>query len=397
MNTTTASASATTINPAPSSERNYLFVSRGMDFLLLGGISLLLWIPFYFLSGQSALIGSMGLALPALAVTLGYWVNYPHFMASYKLAYTQGSAFIRTNWFQLVFVPIAMVLLLAIAYVYWGRTIGDSGGVLGINNFLDAIGLKTRVGNYPNLGMELLGYFVLFMYFTVGWHYSKQTFGCMMVYAKFDQYPLSSIERNLIRYSLLSTWWLTWLYSNCSPGTFPFYGLTIHRLNLPYVWFQISYVVVALMFSALLIMFVLKYRALKKRPSWNFLVPMLALLTWHVPLFGQPQLFVVIALFHSLQYFPFVARVEATRYRKEERSYPVGRLIGFFMLMVAFGYMAFEHVPNTLDLQTNATTQFGLGFFIIAIVAYINIHHYFIDNVLWRFKNKEVRELLFDR
>lgn len=396
MNTTTASA-ATTINPAPSSERNYLFVSRGMDFLLLGGISLLLWIPFYFLSGQSTLIGSMGLALPALAVTLGYWVNYPHFMASYKLAYTQGSTFIRSNWFQLVFVPIAMVLLLAIAFVYWGKTIGDSGVVLSINNFLEGIGLKTRVGNYPNLGMELLGYFVLFMYFTVGWHYSKQTFGCMMVYAKFDQYPLSGIERNLIRYSLLSTWWLTWLYSNCSPGTFPFYGLTIHRLNLPYVWFQISYVVVAFMFSALVIVFLLKYRTLKKTPSLNFLVPMLALLTWHVPLFGQPQLFVVIALFHSLQYFPFVARVEATRYRKEKRTYPIGRLAGFFLLMVAFGYMAFEYVPNTLDLQTNATTQFGLGFFIIAIVTYINIHHYFIDNVLWRFKNKDVREMLFDR
>ena len=395
MNTTTANA-ATTIKPAPSSERKYLFLSRGMDFLLLGGISLLLWIPFYFLYGQSALIGSMGLALPALAVTLGYWVNYPHFMASYKLAYTQGHAFVRTNWFQLVFVPIVMVLLLAITYVFWGRTIGDSSVVLGTNNFLENLGLKTRVGNYPNLGMELLGYFVLFMYFTVGWHYSKQTFGCMMVYAKFDQYPLSGIERNLIRYSLLSTWWLTWLYSNCSPGTFPFYGLTIHRLNLPYVWFQISYVVVALMFSALLIMFALKYRALKKSPSLNFLVPMLALLTWHVPLFGQPQLFVVIALFHSLQYFPFVARVEATRYRIERRPYPFGRLIGFFLLMAAFGYMAFEYVPNTLDLQTNATTQFGLGFFIIAIVAYINIHHYFIDNVLWRFKNREVRELLFE-
>lgn len=394
MNTTTATA-PTTINPAPSSERNYLSVSRGMDFLLLGGISLLLWIPFYFLSGQTALIGSMGLALPALAVTLGYWVNYPHFMASYKLAYTQGSAFIRTNWFQLVFVPIAMVLLLALAYVFWGRTIGDSGAVLNINNILGALGLKTRVGNYPNLGMELLGYFVLFMYFTVGWHYSKQTFGCMMVYAKFDQYSLSGIERNLIRYSLLSTWWLTWLYSNCSPGTFPFYGLTIHRLNLPYLWFQISYVVVALMFTALLVMFALKYRAVKKTPSLNFLVPMLALLTWHVPLFGQPQLFVVIALFHSLQYFPFVARVEATRYQKERRPYPLGRLVGFFLLMAAFGYMAFEYIPNRLDLQTNATTQFGLGFFIIAIVAYINIHHYFIDNVLWRFKNKEVRELLF--
>ena len=397
MNTTTASTTTGGINPTPASERNYLFVSRSMDFLLLGGISLLLWIPFYFLTGRSAAIGSLGLALPAVAITLGYWVNFPHFMASYKLAYTQGRAFIRANWLQLVLVPIAMLLLLALAYAYWGRTIGDSRAVLVINNFFADVGLKTRIGSYPNLGMELLGYFVLFMYFTVGWHYSKQTFGCMMVYAKFDQYPLAGLERNLIRYALLSTWWLTWLYSNCSPGTFPFYGLTIHRLNLPYLWFQVSYVVVAILFGALLIMFLLKYRAQKKLPSINFLVPMFALLTWHVPLFGQPQLFVVIALFHSLQYFPFVARVESTRYHKEHRPYPFARLAGFFLLMAAFGYLSFEYVPNRLDLETNAASQFGLGFFIIAIVAYINIHHYFIDNVLWRFKNKEVRELLFSR
>ena len=397
MNSTTTSAATAEIPSAASSQRNYLFVSRSMDFLLLGGISLLLWVPFYFFAGQSTTLGSLGLALPAVAIALGYWVNYPHFMASYKLAYTQGRAFIRSNWLQLVFVPIAMIVMLGLAYVYWGTTIGDSHAVLSLNTALENVGLKTRVGVYPNLGTELLGYFVLFMYFTVGWHYSKQTFGCMMVYAKFDQYPLAGLERNLIRYALLSTWWLTWLYSNCSPGTFPFYGLTIHRLNLPYLWFQVSYVVVAILFAALLVMFLLKYRAQKKPPSINFLVPMLALLTWHIPLFGQPQLFVVIALFHSLQYFPFVARVEATRYHKEHRPYPLARLAGFFLLMAAFGYLAFEYVPNRLDLETSATSQFGLGFFIIAIVAYINIHHYFIDNVLWRFKNKEVRELLLGR
>ena len=33
-------------------------------------------------------------------------------------------------------------------------------------------------------------------------------------------------------------------------------------------------------------------------------------------------------------------------------------------------------------------------FFFIAAMLFINIHHYFIDNVLWRFHNKEVRELL---
>ena len=34
------------------------------------------------------------------------------------------------------------------------------------------------------------------MIFTIGWHYTKQVFGCMMVYAHYDGYPLSRVQRS---------------------------------------------------------------------------------------------------------------------------------------------------------------------------------------------------------
>lgn len=102
--------------------------------------------------------------------------------------------------------------------------------------------------------------------------------------------------------------------------------------------FQISYVVVGLMFVAVVAMSVAKYYKENQLPTANFLVPMVALLLWHIPLFGNPQFFVVNALFHFLQYFPFVAKVESARYRKNKEHHPYKRLLMFYAIMVGIGF-----------------------------------------------------------
>ena len=383
-----------TSTPAGEGRQNYLLVSRFMDFLMLGGLSIILWIPVYFLQDTFSQAKLLALAIPALAFSLGYWVNFPHFMASYKLAYTQGNGFVISNWFQLIFVPAALIITIFISFNFWSASISSSGFVSFINSMFEVVGLKTRVGLYPNLGSEILGALSILLFFTVGWHYSKQAFGCMMVYAKLDNYRMGNIERNVMRYALLSTWWVTWLYSNCSEGTYPFYGLEIHRLNLPYVWFQASYIIVSLMFFIVVTTFIRIYIRDKQLPSINFLVPMIALLIWHIPLFENPQFFYILAFFHSLQYFPFVAKVEQTRYKINNRPKPNIRLLAFFVIMMLLGFLSFDYVPRSLDQMRSSLSLYHASFFMIAFLVFINIHHYFIDNVLWRFKNKEVRQLL---
>ncbi len=388
---TTISASA----PVSGKPALFLFGARELDFLLIGGLAVMLWLPFYFLQNQ---IISNAQAFTYTVSQIAFWlafaVNYPHFMASYKLAYLQGPAFILNNWFQLILVPAALLLVIISSLLFFSSPVADSGVVVTLNSLFDGLGLRTRVGLNPNLGTELLGHLIIFMYFTVGWHYAKQTFGCMMVFAKLDNFPLTTLERNLIRYSLLSTWWLTWLYSNCSEGSYTFYNLTIHRLALPYLWYQIGYAVVAILVASVAVMLIRKYLRQNLSPSFTFLVPMVALLTWHVPLAEQPQYFYFIAFFHSLQYFPFVAKVENTRYRRDQQPVPNRRLTWFFTFMVIAGALSFYIVPTSLDSMIKADTSLGVSFFMITFLAFINIHHYFIDNVLWRFKNREVKELL---
>jgi hypothetical protein len=397
---TNGASNSGALNPALSATNNepqsYLFLSRVADFWFIGGLSIALWIPVYFLQDQFSLINSVSIGLPGLAFTLAYWVNYPHFMASYKLAYTQGNGFIQQNWFQLILVPFILVAAILIGFFFWNANISNSALVQSANTLFAGLGLNTRIGLYPNLGSEILGSLVLLLYFTVGWHYAKQTFGCMMVYAKLDNYRLTNLERNTIRYALLSTWWVSWLYSNCSVGTYNFYDLKIHRLGLPPLLFDMAYVITTVLFVGVAFTLLRKYLRDRQMPSWNFLIPMLALLIWHIPLFGNPQYFYLLALFHSLQYFPFVAKVEKTRYRKDHRARPQIRLLLFFIIMMTAGYLSFDWIPNGLDQAVNTKGLFHTSFFIISFLAFINVHHYFIDNVLWRFKNKEVKQLLLD-
>ena len=54
-----------------------------------------------------------------LALSLSLVVNYPHFLFSYRLAYTRGRGFVLAHWWQLIAVPLALAGLLAAAYAFY--------------------------------------------------------------------------------------------------------------------------------------------------------------------------------------------------------------------------------------------------------------------------------------
>src|SRR5690606_22668792 len=81
-------------------------------------------------------------------------------------------------------------------------------------------------------GQLWIGLLVNMMYFTVGWHYSKQVFGCSMVYAKFENYPMNNLQRNLVRYNVMAIWWLTFFEASTYAGTNTFFDLRYPTFNL---------------------------------------------------------------------------------------------------------------------------------------------------------------------
>ena len=61
---------------------------------------------------------------------------------------------------------------------------------------------------------------------------------------------------------------------------------------------------------------------------------------------------------------------------------------------MAGGWLAFEVVPGAIDGRLRTFDAWGVYFFLTAAMLFINIHHYFIDNVVWRFKDPRVRAYL---
>ena len=106
------------------------------------------------------------------------------------MAYGRGQTFVVKHWFHLLLVPMLLLGFLTCAYCL-------------------AVEPKSL-----DISAQMMGAGVNLMFLTVGWHYSKQAFGCMMVYAAYDRYPLDRVQRESLRFSLLSVWWYNFAHSS---------------------------------------------------------------------------------------------------------------------------------------------------------------------------------------
>ena len=139
--------------------------------------------------------------------------------------------------------------------------------------------------------------------------------------------------------------------------------------------------------------FYANYRATGQRPGVNLLVPFIALYVWWMPQTRQYEFyFLLTPLFHSLQYLAFVYKMEDARLRSER--YREVKATALVVGLVLAGWLAFEMLPNTLDNVLGTFNAWQMFFFFTAAMLFINIHHYFIDNVLWRFRDPHVKAYL---
>jgi hypothetical protein len=370
--------------------------TRFLDFWLLGGASILVWLVMMSLQGFRAswAVDQHFKNLTYTAASLSLLINYPHFLVSYKLAYSRGRGFVLSNWYQLIAVPLALLAIFVVAYRFYDVPVGRLplmssatqvvGGWVGAGNVLSG----------PRLGDLLFTGVFNLMLLTVGWHYTKQVFGCMMVYAHFDGYTLTQSQRDLTRRALLTIWVMNFVYTNIGGSQNVFSQFRYHSFDLPNIAGPIAQ---GLVFGGLALVvykvFYANYRERGAVPGINMLVPFAALYVWWLPATRQFEFyFLLTPMFHSLQYLAFVYKMEGTRLRAEpHRELKATLLVSGLVLA---GWLAFELVPNTLDTALGTFAAWNMFFFFTAAMLFINVHHYFIDNVLWRFKNPEVRAYL---
>ena len=341
------------------------------EVFLLGGGSLLTCVAFWIFFDRSMSINTIS----QVAFALAFAINHPHFMSSYVLLYNDFSKniFRQARYFwAAVIVPIFLSAFLAFALGF-GRT-------------------------------QWLGYAINSMYFLVGWHYVKQVFGCIIVTSARRRLYYQSWERRLMLGNLISLWAISFLQSQTSRPSFTFYGIVYSGLMLDPTLLKLAYAAVTISACAVVAMHLRKYIYEGVRPTYGGMVAHLSLYVWYLPTFAHPGYAYFIPLFHSLQYLAFVWTFKANQVSAqlrglnvvETRNGWVSQFISWGVTATALGALAFELVPKGLDAQAwIGAPDMGTSPFLVGFLLFINIHHYFIDNVIWKSSNEELRQYLF--
>jgi hypothetical protein len=399
-----ASHAASNAIPAESF-RSQSLTTRYYDFWMLGGASIFLGVAMLlasFLRGRSVAIDESFSQVFSCFLLLSVICNHPHFVLSYRFAYGRGWKFVRDHAFSLIVVPVALIGLFVASYFNFDRDVSASAGVAFLNRFYDSTGWGFQFGTLSTLGSELLGFSVWLMFLTVGWHYAKQTFGCVLVYSRYDDYSISKLQRRLLKWSVFSVAFFNFIYftvvgwNEGTPGHLYYSNTPVTPMFLPKAVLWVAGAsVIASGLAVLYFIGLANHRQKKKLASLNTVIPWVAFHCWWIPVMRVPEFYLMtVPFFHSLQYLPFA-------YRMERPKAPHGSMKDFKLsvriaALLLIGYLAFSFVPHALDavLKTEwAQTQF---FFVIAFVVFINVHHFFIDSVVWKFENAEVRASLFD-
>jgi len=229
------------------------------------------------------------------------------------------------------------------------------------------------------------------MFLSVGWHYCKQTFGCMMIAAKFSDYHINASQRKSLLFHIHTIWLFVFIYTHVSPSTFDYYGFN-YTSRLVLSKYLLVFWGLAFIVSLAFFLFHVVYAKYKKElvfPGIQFWIPLLAIYVWWLPFFSVGLFGMhMVPFFHSLQYLVFVKAYEDN---SSQYSFP-SIMVGLCLI----GFLAFEGLPGLLanmivvDQNLIGNFAFFTGFFAI----FINIHHYFIDSVIWRLNSPHIRQNL---
>jgi hypothetical protein len=329
-------------------------LSPVVDFLCVGGLSLIVFVPL-LLSGRSDLV-LVGAGAQAWLATL---INMPHFMASYRLVYRSREMILRHKWASL-YVP-------AILLVY-------------------AAGALWEAQYSPVLVVVLVSVSSAYL----AWHYTGQVWGMMASFAYLDGTGFDKTERFLIRTSLriLLAWQVTWF-------------LHTELRNPERV--RPAYLLVS---AGTLVAFALGLAGLAKMrrrtgrlPPARALVAWLAIFVWYAVMARDPKAIFWIQMAHAIQYLAFPIRVEINRTAAVPVQ-PAGTMAKhmalYGVLLLAASYVVGELVPATaMSVVGDIFGEEPGRVAPVLILMFVNIHHYFTDGVIWKISNPEVRKELF--
>ncbi len=351
MSAVTITSSATA--RASTGRVDRYFVNAPVDAVLIGGASVALYAVFRL---RPQLASSPSVA--SLAAALVWICNYPHFAATnYRLYHSKAS---RCQYPLTTFVT-PVVMLVAVVGCYLS----------------------------PN---NIAPLFIKLYLLWSPYHFSGQTLGITMVYARRTGFVIDG----WLRRSLTAFIFLTFLVQNAwaevGRHVNPFYGIDYPTLGVP-LW--LPQMLTKLMWVAL--------AATIAQLMWKFAndqrIPLIILLpafTQYIWFVATPagQFSYMVPFFHSMQYLLIAWNVQLKEGLTERKREPSVRYVWsestrWMTINIAVGFALFWGLPHL-------GSQFGksLAFSTAVMLAAIQVHHFFVDGVIWRLRNPAVRSPL---
>jgi hypothetical protein len=368
--------------PAEAAAPRSAALPHWLEFLLVGGGTLLAFPLSWWLQRQLGLDQAL-FAAGFFTFHAAYVLNDPHFSVTYLLFYRDvrqrafGVAFSRAQrvryWLAGFLVPALLV--------GWG-----------------ALALTLR-------SAPLLGWMIQLMFLLVGWHYVKQGFGVLTVLSARRGVVLSPRERKVLLWHCFAGWGFAWANPAVPAGEYVEHGVVYGAVAHPR-WLELATAAI-LAGSTLALALVLRERWQRERrllplaPLASFLITI-----WSWTIYSRVDPFVqyLIPALHSLQYFYFVWLMQSNRARAQEGPPLFGRPVRAHLGLWAagalgLGWLLFRGAPTLLDELLVSGVRRGAGgapgptpLFALFFFA-LNIHHYFMDHVIWRRENPDTRFL----
>ena len=335
-----------------------------VDGFCSGGLSLFIAvyvILFGLLSGADISQLSMTLGIYLVADVL---VNGPHFMASYRLLYQRKDNFQKH---PIVTVAMPILAVVFISYVAWR-----------------CYATPEQTAERPLLIIAGLGWIApLFL----GWHYMGQSWGMTASFSYLSGFRMAPGERRMIRSG--------------------FHMLFVYHVALAFAamgFFQMRFaeneigtramdgLVTACRIGAIATfgLGLWGFRRMSRREgkpiAIRMWIPWLATFSWYAMVDFDASSLVLVQGFHALQYLMFPMRVEVNHQPSPNHLWR--HMLVYYIALVALGLVGFHWG----DMFTVSASWLPL---VSATAIVLNLHHYFIDAVVWKIRDPEVRKSLF--
>jgi hypothetical protein len=277
--------------------------------------------------------------------------------------------------------------------------------------------LAALVGAIVSPGV-IAPYFIKLFFWWSAYHFCGQTFGITMIYARRAGFAIGRWERLGLSTFIYGSFLVSASTGEVIPargtGVSEFYGIKYMALGVP-EWLPIAFHILMWAGGALFLYFVVRWSMQKKRlPPPIILVPAAAQYIWFVLGAGWLSFSEFVPFFHCMQYLLIAWSMQLKEKMDLQQiapspQYVVGESLRWGFFNIVGGAAMFFFFPlltwwavqrvSFSELLTGTREMFihqsnpaapGLSFYIGVTIVAVQIHHFFVDGVIWKLKRKSV-------